>query len=342
LANVTINLAEECEIFGEEDGLLYFDLTNANIPVAIGQTVRYYENETDALLEQNAIADPTHYQNQTPYTLQTVYARIESGNDCSRLYLINIKVNPLPDIDANLDLIPHVVCVNATTFTTTIDAAILDGSSPNDYSYVWYFNGNLIPDAHSYSLTLSVEGLYTVVVTDANGCSKTRNIPVIASSQAIIENIAVSDLSESNTVIVTLSANSYGDYLYAIDHENAMQASNVLVNVPAGIHTVYVKDKNGCPTASQVISILGIPKFFTPNGDGFNDVWNVKGISIRFHPGTRTLVFDRYGKLIKQITISDAGWDGTLNGQPLPSDDYWYVVEFDDGRIFKGHFALKR
>jgi trimeric autotransporter adhesin len=342
LANITINLPEQCEIFGEEDGFLYFDLTDANIPVLAGQTLRYYENEIDALLEQNAIPNPTQYRNHTPYTTQTVYARTESGNDCSRLYLINIKVNPLPDIDDNPDLIPHVVCVNATTFTTTIDAAIQDGSAPSDYTYAWYFNGGLIPGANSYTLTLSTQGTYSVVVTDTNGCSKTRNVPVIASSEAIIENITVSDLSDSNTVIVTLTANSYGDYLYAIDHENAMQTSNILTNVPMGIHTVYVKDRNGCPTASQLISVLGIPKFFTPNGDGYNDVWNVKGISIRFHSGTVTHVFDRYGKLIKEINIGDAGWDGTFNSQPMPSDDYWYVVKFDDGRIFKGHFALKR
>lgn len=342
LANITINLPEQCEIFGEEDGFLYFDLTTANIPVGAGQQIRYYENETDALLEQNAITTPTHYQNATPYAMQTVYGRIESGNDCSRLYLINIKVNPLPDIDDNPDLIPHVVCVNATTFTTTIDAALQDGSSPSDYSYAWYFNGSLIPGAHSYTLTVSAEGTYSVIVTDGNGCSKTRNIPVIASSQAIIENITVSDMSDHNTVTVTLSADSYGDYVFAIDHENAMQPSNVLTNVPAGIHTVYVKDLNGCPTTTQVISVLGIPKFFTPNGDGFNDTWGVKGISDRFHPGTITFIFDRYGKLIKEIGASGNGWDGTYNSQPLPSDDYWYVVKFDDGRIYKGHFALKR
>lgn len=342
LPNVTVNLPEQCEIFGQEDGFLFFDLTSASIPVSAGQSIRYYPTETDALLEQNAIANPTNYRNLLPYTTQTVYARIESGNDCSRLYLINIKVNPLPDIDDIPDLIPHVVCVNATTFTTTIDAALQDGSSPSDYTYIWYFNNVLIPGANGYALTVSAEGNYTVVVTDANGCSKTRNIPVIASSQAIIEDIAITDLSDENTVIVTLSANSYGDYLFAIDHENAMQTSNILTNVPAGIHTVYVKDKNGCPTSSQIISILGIPKFFTPNGDGFNDTWNVKGVSSRFHAGTLTFIYDRYGKLLKEIGAAGNGWDGTYNGQPLPSDDYWYVIKFDDGRTYKGHFALKR
>jgi gliding motility-associated-like protein len=342
LPNQTINLPEECEIFGEEDGFLIFDLTTANIPVGGGQTIRYYTNETDALLEQNPISDPENYRNLLPYTLQTLYARIESGNNCSRLYLINIKVNPLPDIDVNPDLEPHVVCVNATTFTTTIDAAILDGTSPNDYSYQWYFEGNAIVGATAYTLTINTEGTYSVEVTDGNSCSKTRTIPVIASSIAIIENISIIKMSDNNTITVTLTSNSYGDYVYSLDHQNAFQASNVFVNVQAGIHTVYVKDLNGCPVASQQISILGIPKYFTPNGDGFHDTWNVLGVSSQFHPGTLTTIFDRYGKFIKQIGAAGTGWDGSFNGQPLPSDDYWYIVTFDDGKTIKGHFALKR
>lgn len=342
LANQTINLPPQCEDLGQEDGFMFFDLTGANIPGGAMQTVRFYENEIDALLEQNQIADPSHYRNLVPYTLQTLYARRETGNDCSRLYLINIKVNPLPDIDRNLDLIPHVVCVNSTTFSTTIDAALLDQSLSADYAYQWYFEGSPILGATHYTLTLSAEGTYSVIVTDANGCRKTRTVPVIASSQAIIADIAITEMSDDNTVTVTLTPNSYGDYLYALDYENAGVASNVLHAVQPGIHTVYVIDRNGCPSASQEISILGIPKFFTPNGDGFNDTWNIKGVNSRFHRETRAMIFDRYGKLIKEIGGLGAGWDGTFNGQPLPSDDYWYVVTFETGQIVKGHFTLKR
>ncbi|RZJ31433.1 MAG: T9SS type B sorting domain-containing protein [Flavobacterium sp.] len=342
LPNQIVNLPQQCEDLGQEDGFMIFDLTSANIPGGPTQTVRYYENETDALLEQNQLADPAHYHNLTPYGLQTVYARRETGNDCSRLYLINIKVNPLPDIDQNLGLAPVVVCVNSTTFSVPIDAALLDGSLPSAYTYQWYFEGNLIPGAHGYSLTVNAEGTYSVIVTDANGCSKTRTIPVVASSQAIIENVDFTEMSDDNTVTVTLTSNSYGDYVYAIDHQNAGTPSNVIQHVPPGIHTVYVMDLNGCPSASQEISILGIPKYFTPNGDGFNDTWNVKGVNDRFHSGTRALIFDRYGKLIKEIGGIGNGWDGTFNGQPLPSDDYWYVVTFETGKVVKGHFALKR
>lgn len=93
---------------------------------------------------------------------------------------------------------------------------------------------------------------------------------------------------------------------------------------------------------SQTIAVIGIPKFFTPNGDGQNDYWNVKGVSVNFNANSTIYIYDRYGKLLKQITASSQGWDGTFTGQPLLSDDYWYTIQLDDGREAKGHFSLKR
>jgi len=98
----------------------------------------------------------------------------------------------------------------------------------------------------------------------------------------------------------------------------------------------------GCETVSQEIAVLGVPKFFTPNGDGFNDSWNIRGANERSNGKSIIYIFDRYGKLIKQISPLGNGWDGTYNGRPLPSDDYWYSIQFEDGRSAKGHFSLKR
>jgi gliding motility-associated-like protein len=340
LPNVTTAVPPQCDTDGNEDGFFNFDLTTA--PLLPATDIRFYESVTDALLEQNEIADPTDYVNTVPYAAETVYARIENGNDCARLYLINIKVNQLPQIDVNADLQPHVVCVNTPTFSTILEPAILDGSDAGDYNYQWYFEGVAIPGATASTLTVTAEGLYSVDVTNVNGCSKTRFIPVVSSSVAIIEDIAVTDLSEFNTISVTLTPNSYGNYVYSLDYENAFQSSNTFNNVSAGFHTVFVKDLNGCPTASEIVAVLGIPPYFTPNGDGYNDTWNVKGVNSRFNPNTEIRIFDRYGKLIKQIGAAGTGWNGTYNGNPMPSDDYWFVVTFENGETYKGHFALKR
>jgi len=341
MANVTIDLAGICDEIDSEDGFTAFDLTSANIPSNTGQSVRYYTSIDDALLEQNEIGNPQNFINQQAYTSQ-VFARLENtqANSCSRLYVLNLEVFRLPDIDTNNDLTPHVVCANSPTFSTVLDAAILDGSPASDYTYQWTFQG--LPMGNAATLTATSEGLYTVTVTTADGCSKLRFIPVVHSSQAVIDSVGIVDFVESNTVTVNLGTESYGNYTYSLDHENAGQYSNVFTDVAPGNHVVYVMDANGCPSATYAISVMGFPKFFTPNADGFHDTWNVKGATAGRNALSTVRIFDRYGKLLKQLDPLGTGWDGTFNGRAMPSDDYWFVIELEDGRSAKGHFTLKR
>ena len=91
---------------------------------------------------------------------------------------------------------------------------------------------------------------------------------------------------------------------------------------------------------------MGYPKFFTPNGDDANNTWQIEGIEVLNNP--RVFIFDRYGKLLKQL-VGNATWDGTFNGRPLPSSDYWFRIDYDQdangvvlARTVQRHFSLKR
>jgi gliding motility-associated-like protein len=86
-------------------------------------------------------------------------------------------------------------------------------------------------------------------------------------------------------------------------------------------------------------SILQYPRFFTPNGDGFNDQWQLKGTTTRAYTIS---IFNRFGKLIKVLNNSDNYWTGLYNGRVMPSSDYWFVIQFEDGTQRKGNFALIR
>jgi gliding motility-associated-like protein len=139
-----------------------------------------------------------------------------------------------------------------------------------------------------------------------------------------------------------------GIYEYRLLDENnsvyaPYQNSNIFENVDTGFYTITVKDiKNDCGiTSPYKISVIGFPKVFTPNGDGFNDTWQVSGVSKMFQPNTKVKIFNRYGKLIKEINPLE-DWNGLLNGNEIPVDDYWFTVQLEDGRIFKDHFTLKR
>jgi gliding motility-associated-like protein len=211
----------------------------------------------------------------------------------------------------------------------------------NNYTYQWYLNGNILQGITTFSIEVNTQGIYTVNVKNNTNCSRTRTITVTASDIAKIQDIEIEDLSDNNSVLVKVTGT--GNYVYNItDINGPYQDSNVFENVPIGFHTVYVKDLNDCGISEKLIAVLGAPKFFTPNADGYNDTWNIKGINEDFYAKSIIYIFDRYGKLLKQLSPLSEGWNGTFNGLPLPADDYWYTAKFEDGREAKGHFSLKR
>ena len=298
----------------------------------IGMVYEYYD-ENNVLLS-------TPLPNPLPVTFTKdikIVVKNPINPACQITKTIKFIVNPIPKIEL---IDSELVCSNVPTFYVLLNAGITDGTPETDYTFVWSKDGVIIPLEVSYSLNVNLEGIYTVKVTNAFGCSRVRTITVVASDVARFGVAAVSDLSDSNTVIV--NAFGLGNYVYSIDYPNVFQPINIFTNVPAGTHEFFVKDTNGCGTSSQIISVIGIPAYFTPNGDGINDTWNVLGLTATNNSKSIIYIFDRYGKLIKQIGPLGNGWDGTFNDNLMPTSDYWYTVYFEDGRISKGHFTLKR
>ncbi|MFD1286108.1 T9SS type B sorting domain-containing protein, partial [Mesonia ostreae] len=120
--------------------------------------------------------------------------------------------------------------------------------------------------------------------------------------------------------------------------------SLIIDGLSGGEHEVIGRDQGGCGATLKTISFIDYPAFFTPNEDGYNDRWNILGLSNQLD--AKIYIFDRYGKLLKQLSPSSPGWDGTFNGTPMPSNDYWFRVEYTDidgtRKEFKANFTLKR
>ncbi|WP_322549858.1 T9SS type B sorting domain-containing protein [Flavobacterium psychraquaticum] len=131
--------------------------------------------------------------------------------------------------------------------------------------------------------------------------------------------------------------------MYQLD-QGSLQTSNVFEGVSAGPHTITVVDSEGCTYLVQDVLVIDYPKYFTPNGDGYNDTWNIVGLQDQ--ENAVVFIYDRYGKLIRSIRPADpTGWDGTYNGKQLPSTDYWFTVDYlENGaaKQFKAHFSLIR
>jgi gliding motility-associated-like protein len=337
----------------DKDGITAFDFSIAKneiqklLPIPnTDYTIKFYPNEADALAETNAIANPANYRNTTP-NQQDIWARVDSNleNSCYGLgAYVTLKVNAKPNIDLNDNQNANrKVCSNLPNFFVQLDAGIIGNTPASAYNYVWSKDGSVIPGEIYDTLEVNEVGKYTVEVSNPvdNSCSRTRTITVTTSDIAHLDSVSISDLSEYNTVEAIVSG--AGNYEFSIDLPSGpFQESNLLENIPAGIHNLYIHDKNGCGTASKTIAVLGIPKFFTPNNDGSNDYWYIKGTNKIFNSGAKIFIYDRFGKVIKQIIASSDGWDGTFIGNPMPADDYWYTVKLEDGREVKGHFALIR
>jgi len=252
---------------------------------------------------------------------------------------VTIKINPLPK--------PHldggVICRNPNT-GVVVRSYILDtGLNNTDYDFVWLHNTGLISGATDSTYEATEDGIYTVVATNIHtGCisypvdaavseSEVAEIAVITGNDAFIDN-----------PVVTVTVVGTGNYEYQLDN-GAYQVSNVFSGLAIGEHTIHVRDQDDCTDITTTFTVIGYPKFFTPNEDGYNDTWNISALADQ--KTSKISIFDRYGKLVKQISPGGTGWDGTLNGHPLPSTDYWFVVEYLDQEIrkeFRAHFSLKR
>lgn len=217
------------------------------------------------------------------------------------------------------------VCVGSTP-------PILSSISPNGVTGTW------VPPVVDNILSGSYE------FTPTFGQCATNRIITVTVNQYTLTSIDgfVTNYFDENQ-IVTILATDAGNYLYQLD-DGPPQEENTFQNVSPGIHTIKVIDANGCssPLTDQVL-VVNYPKFFTPNDDNYNDTWNIDGLSDQ--DGSVISIFDRYGKLIKQISPKGPGWDGTYNGERMPSTDYWFTVEYTEKgarKTFKSHFSLKR
>lgn len=167
-------------------------------------------------------------------------------------------------------------------------------------------------------------------------------IPVLDRVEILDTNLSI-DPDINNVEIIV---DGDGDYEYSLNG-GTFQDDPIFMDIPPGLNTIIINDKNGCGTTEPIeFLVVAYPKFFTPNADGINDSWNIRGIETLTNPAV--FVFDRYGKLLKQLG-SVGGWDGTFNGRPMPSTDYWFRFEYseDDAGIVvaktrKTHFTLKR
>ena len=262
-----------------------------------------------------------------------VYAETGTTPNCFDEHKFNITINTTPAIDTPADVFSCEnytlpVLTNGTYFTlpngggTVLNAGdILTASTP---LYV-YAESAVNPNCYN-------EHLFTITIN-----------PTLISVLSLDAEVTSEDFEDNQTIVASATGGN-GDYEYQLDG-GSWQNSGVFENVfGCETHTVRAREVLGCSTVPQkTINLIYFPKFFTPNNDGFNDIWNIKCLENQVAANIR--IFDRFGKLIKEIRPSGKGWDGTFNGTKLSGSDYWFVVNYTNSKgvatQFKSHFSIK-
>lgn len=340
---------------------------NGKIPEILGSNrnvndynVSFYLSASDAQTGATSNALPSPYTNSS--RTETIYVRVQNKTSLcvNANESFELIINSLPDFTVTT---PQILCLNNLPLNIAVE-------NPLDiYRYEWKDEAGNPVGGNSDNINITAGGKYFVTATSTNGtqCAREEVIEIIESNIATLDQSFVTIIDESTNIgsennlsisIDTVNNNlGPGDYQFAILNTDnneripfiGFQDAPLFENLEGGIYQIIVNDKNGCsPDTTLLVSVIQFPKFFTPNADGQNDTWVVKGANQTFYPNASINIFNRFGKLVAQVPIDSNGWDGTYNGKTLPSDDYWYnitLIPSDQTKPTinkKGNFSLLR
>lgn len=322
-----LNKLDDIFTCNEGGGFSTFDTSNIESQLIGAQTdlIIYYFDENDEVIP-DFISE--NFQNKIAWS-QNIKVRVENETNDTCFSEINFSliVNELPQIDLEEE---YLLCDLEPMLNLSTD------SSFNQWEWV-YQDGTIV--SNSFDAELIEEGNYILNVGKIeNGilCENSFSFTMVRSELPTIKEIRSQELSDYN--FIEIIATGDGDFEYSIDGIN-YQNSNLFNNLLGGIYTATVRDKFDCGEDSLKVTIINYPKFFTPNNDGVNDNWQIKGITD--YPAAKIFIYDRYGKLLKQISPNGIGWDGTYGGVLMNTTDFWFTVNLDNENSFKGHFSLK-
>lgn len=144
-----------------------------------------------------------------------------------------------------------------------------------------------------------------------------------------------------------------GPHTVAVENPNI--AEIIIDHLVEGTYTFEysVTDSRGLVAKDQIhvdvlaaavvtpeITLPNIPRFFTPNDDGINDVWELPEHEL-FENAVVT-IFNSAGQKIYESLSHEIAWDGKLEGKPLQEDAYYYIIRMSDSNDIKGAVRIIR
>jgi len=360
-----------CDYFGDNDGIAEFNLMTKDTEVLNGLNpadfiVSYYGSAIDAATGDPLKQLPGNYVNTV--TTETIYVRMEntiSGTlKCFGIGEFDIRVNLIPIINTNNNYLLCFDLIGSETANTppTIDTFL----SVMDYDFKWFKDGVEQIQFTNFSSIIPTEGgdYFVEVGNITTGCVNVSDLIIVNESSPPQITVRVTTQAFANKHVIqveatnTTSKNSISEYEFSLNNGEWVTGNGNSggrytytfdTNVRFGENTIRARDINGCGENEIKVIVMDYPLFFTPNGDSYNNTWNITApqFPISYLAQARIFIFDRYGKLLKQLNPLGPGWDGTYNGSLMPTNDYWFMVDFidpldDSAKQFRAHFTLKR
>ena len=291
-------------------------------------------NDASATAVSNGGSQPFSYLWSNSATTETISSlssgtysvSVSDANGCSGTATVMIN-SPAPLV---LDLGEDIaVCENQ---------AVSINAGGTYTGYQWN-NGET-----SSSVIPQIGGIYSLTVTDANGCTATDSISITFATPPIVDlgedKTTISGSTVSLTAAITPNPNSMSTYLWEPDSLlRCVSCAVAYAEVKNTItYTLTYTDQYGC-TASDDITIYIIPdgrayfpNAFSPNGDGSNDIYKPYGIHIK---NISYAIYNRWGEKLFESNSELIGWDGKYKGALQPAGIYVYSakVVFLNGEV---------
>ncbi|MDF0706910.1 T9SS type B sorting domain-containing protein [Flagellimonas okinawensis] len=316
-----INIMDEV-CFESGDGSFELQISGGTAP---------YQTSLNSSADENFVQDQFLFQDLTAGT-HVVFVRDAQGCETNVIVEIEPGVNlaatvtPIYECTGNIpDNYLEIILEDESIAGDLMYA--LDSTDPADMQLTADFT-NMTPGDHY------------ITIAHANGCMTTYDFTIEA-----YEPLTLTLENNNINQITAIAEGGVEDYtFYFNDIDNG--TDNTFYINRTDTYTVTVIDQNGCEATAEIFMEfidIEFPNFFTPDGDGLNDIWipdNIEGF-----PDVLIKIYDRYGRVVEEMTRNVQGWDGNYDGKPLPTGDYWYVVKLEgpqDDREFVGHFTLYR
>lgn len=218
---------------------------------------------------------------------------------------------------------------------------ILSAHTNDDFipsNYQWYLNGVAIPNATDSTFSIregDPEGYYAVRAMNANECLNSFAYHFKYPNYDFDYQIMVNDQDKS----MQINFENVQDFTYSVDGIH-YQSSNIFTDLQPDDYTLFIKNNEGCVVKEIGFAIFELYNVFTPNSDGFNDTWWVKGLEN--YPGSRVQIFDKMGIQKLDYIIPENLDKFEWKGENLSSGTYWYLIDISPERKIRGSVTIIR